>query len=99
MHTLTYRKFVDYALMTKRMQQITTMFGANVKAQRQSHNISQEALALRCGIYRTYLSRIESGLANPSLLVIAALANALEVAPSELLRADSTAAMALTEAG
>lgn len=99
MHTLTYRKFVDRSLMTKSMQQITTTFGANVKAQRQSHNLSQETLALRCGIYRTYLSRIESGLANPSLLVIAALANALEVAPSELLLADCTAATALTEAG
>jgi transcriptional regulator with XRE-family HTH domain len=81
------------------MQHITKTFGANVKSLRQLHNISQEALALRCGIYRTYLSRIESGLAKPSLLVLAALAHALEVAPSDLLLADCTAAMALTEAG
>ncbi|MFY8044694.1 MAG: helix-turn-helix domain-containing protein, partial [Rhodoferax sp.] len=32
--------------------------------------LTQEVLAERCGIFRTYLSRIESGVANPTLVVL-----------------------------
>jgi transcriptional regulator with XRE-family HTH domain len=69
----------------------------NVKRMRQLRDISQEVLAQRCGIYRTYLSRIESGRSNPSLMVIVALAEALEVEPCDLLLADCVAALALGE--
>lgn len=41
--------------------------------------MSQEVLAQRCGIYRTYLSRIEAGTANPTLKVLFGLATALNV--------------------
>jgi transcriptional regulator with XRE-family HTH domain len=47
--------------------------------------LTQDLLAERCGIYRTYLSRIEMGLANPTLLVLVALAHSLDVQPFELL--------------
>lgn len=50
--------------------------------------LSQEVLSERCGIFRTYLSRIESGAANPTLLVLVALADSLGVPPSELLTKD-----------
>lgn len=50
-----------------------------------SGNLTQDLLAERCGIFRTYLSRIELGLANPTLLVLVALANSLNVEPYELL--------------
>jgi transcriptional regulator with XRE-family HTH domain len=56
---------------------------------RQSHNYSQEVLAQQCGIYRSYLSRIESGHANPTLTVIVALARSLGIEPHELLVADT----------
>lgn len=59
--------------------------GKNVKNLRLHAALSQEELAERCGIFRTYLSRIESGLANPTLVVVVALANTLEVHPHELL--------------
>lgn len=39
----------------------------------------QEDLADRCGLYRTYLSRIENGTANPTLTMIQALADSLAV--------------------
>ena len=64
--------------------------GGRVKKLRAKANISQEVLAERCGIYRTYLSRIESGTANPTLVVLVALALTLGVAPSELLVVDLT---------
>jgi transcriptional regulator with XRE-family HTH domain len=50
-----------------------------VKAFRTEAGLTQQMLAERCGIYRTYLSRIESGDANPSVSVLAALANTLNV--------------------
>jgi transcriptional regulator with XRE-family HTH domain len=45
----------------------------------------QEDLADRCGLFRTYMSRIETGKANPTLTMIHALAVSLGVKPGELL--------------
>ena len=67
----------------------TKAFGINVKWLRQSHNFSQEALAMQRGIYRSYLSRIESGRANPTLMVIVAFAHSLGIDPHELLMDDN----------
>lgn len=53
--------------------------GHRVKRLRLSTGATQDTLAERCGIYRTYLSRIEAGAANPTLVVMAALAAALNV--------------------
>lgn len=53
--------------------------GRNIKKFRRSSRLSQEDLAKRCGIYRTYLSRIEAGTANPTLTVLFALATSLNV--------------------
>jgi transcriptional regulator with XRE-family HTH domain len=50
-----------------------------VKTFRSEAGLTQQALAEKCGIYRTYLSRIESGDANPSVSVLVALASALNV--------------------
>ncbi len=69
-----------------RYQNIRRIFGANVKGIRVRTHASQDELADRCGIYRTYLSRIENGTANPSLLVIAALAESLNVDICDLVK-------------
>jgi transcriptional regulator with XRE-family HTH domain len=60
--------------------------GENIRRVRKKSGITQEALAARAGIFCTYLSRIESGQANPTLLVFVALAIALNVKPGELLQ-------------
>ncbi|KRC96595.1 BamHI control element [Pseudomonas sp. Root9] len=41
--------------------------------------MTQEAFADKCGFARTYMSRIETGGANPSLDAIKVLADALKV--------------------
>lgn len=46
---------------------------------------SQEQFAEKCGFARTYMSRIETGGANPSLIALEVLATALEVSLSQLL--------------
>ncbi|WP_206021948.1 helix-turn-helix domain-containing protein [Rhodoferax bucti] len=71
--------------MTKNKINYKLIVGKRIKGLRQDAEISQEVLSERCGIYRTYLSRIESGSANPTLLVLVALADSLGVPPRELL--------------
>jgi transcriptional regulator with XRE-family HTH domain len=62
--------------------------GQRVRALRLNAELSQEVLSERCGIFRTYLSRIESGSANPTLVVLVALAHSLNVEPHVLLSLD-----------
>jgi transcriptional regulator with XRE-family HTH domain len=60
--------------------------GQQVRKLRLSAGLTQDVLSERCGIYRTYLSRIEAGSANPTLLVLIALASTLDVHVCELFR-------------
>lgn len=57
----------------------------NVKAARKALDLSQEALALGAEIDRTYVSGIERGRRNPSLTMIAKLAEKLGTTPGALL--------------
>lgn len=59
--------------------------GLRIKQLRTRNQITQEELADRCGLFRTYMSRIESGLANPTLTVLYALAAGLEMDITALL--------------
>ena len=65
---------------------ILEAFGVQVRRLRKGAAISQQDLADRCDIFRTYLSRIETGAANPTLTVVAALASALKVPVTELFQ-------------
>jgi transcriptional regulator with XRE-family HTH domain len=60
-------------------------FGQKMKRARTRKAISQEALADRAGLHRTYISDIERGTRNVSLLNIQKIAKALRVKPSSLL--------------
>jgi len=61
------------------------LLGLRIKELRARNRITQEELADRCQIFRTYLSRVESGQANPTLMALHALAQGLEVSIHELL--------------
>lgn len=63
-----------------------SIVGKKIRFLRLRAGMTQEILSERCGIFRTYLSRIESGVANPTLLVLIALAEALDVLPGDLFR-------------
>jgi transcriptional regulator with XRE-family HTH domain len=67
------------------------LFAANVRRLRLSAGLSQEALADRAGLHRTYISSIERGERNVSLANIFALAEALGVDPRDLLAPDKKA--------
>ena len=59
-------------------------FGSAVKTKRAEMGFSQEELAQRAGLHRTYVSDVERGTRNPSLECIERLAGALEMSISGL---------------
>jgi transcriptional regulator with XRE-family HTH domain len=59
--------------------------GRAIRALRAATGISQEELAHRCGLHRTYVGGIERGERNPSYANLLRLAGALEVQASELV--------------
>lgn len=60
-------------------------FGRNLRRLRLAAGLSQEELAARSGLHRTYVSSVERGNRNVSLENIVALATALKCDPRELL--------------
>lgn len=61
------------------------LFGIHVKTLRLSKNLSQEELAERAGMHRTYIGMIERGERNPALLNLIRLAKALHIPLSQLV--------------
>lgn len=59
--------------------------GRNVKRIREALGLSQEQLAFETELHRTYISGVERGVRNPTVLVIDRFAAALGVSPHELL--------------
>jgi transcriptional regulator with XRE-family HTH domain len=65
---------------------IRERFGFAVKARREELGLTQEDLAEKAGIHRTYLSDIERGSRNVSLVNIERVAAALTLPISELFQ-------------
>jgi transcriptional regulator with XRE-family HTH domain len=64
-----------------RAMDIRRRVGANVKAAREAKGWSQEELADRARMHRTYVSGIERGIRNPTITVLERVGKALEIAP------------------
>lgn len=63
---------------------IKRRFGKAIRQRRRSLDLSQEQLAERAELHRTYISSIERGERNPSLENIEKLAKALDISISAL---------------
>lgn len=68
------------------MTPIRLILSKNMKKYRGIADISQEELAYRCGLHRTYISDVERCNRNISIDNIEKIANALSVLPSDLLK-------------
>ena len=68
---------------------IRKQLGLNVQRIRRQRSWSQEELGFRSGLHRTYISGIERGARNPTVLVLAKLAKALDVSAAMLLETKS----------
>lgn len=67
------------------MRDWRAIFGRNVRRIRQQRRLTQEELAFEAEIDLTYVGGIERGKRNPSLLVMARIADALSVPLPKLL--------------
>jgi transcriptional regulator with XRE-family HTH domain len=68
-------------------QQLQVAFGRRIRDLRKARGLSQEDLAERAGLHRTYVGGIERGERNPSLVNIGQIAQALGVTVHELFEA------------
>ena len=71
--------------MSKRHRALDA-FGKNLRQQRTDKGLSQEALAEKADLDPTYISGIERGVRNPSVLSIVRIAGALEIESADLFQ-------------
>ena len=84
-HTIVYGLKVCMSGMLKVMKNPLLQFGERVKKVRLERGLSQEDLAEQAELHRNYVSQIECGRRNLSLLNILKLARALKVPASKLI--------------
>lgn len=65
--------------------QLVSVFAANVRKRRLELGLSQEELAERAGVHRTYVGMLERGEKNVTIYNIERIAMALDVSPASLL--------------
>ena len=66
---------------------VVQLLGENVRHYRKLNGMTQEQLALEAGMERSYLSDLERGTRNPSVVALGRLADALNIEPNKLLEA------------
>lgn len=66
--------------------------GQNLKKLREEQGYSQESFADHCGLHRTYISGIERGVRNPTVVIVDKIAKALKVPAGQLLDETKSAA-------
>ncbi len=64
---------------------VRQLVGSNTRRFRKVRGLSQEALAFECELHRTYISGVERGIRNPTVVILAKIAGALEVPTWRLL--------------
>jgi transcriptional regulator with XRE-family HTH domain len=62
--------------------------GRNLQKARRERGVSQEELAHLAGVHQTYLSGVERGKRNPSIVVLHRIATALGLDIADLTRRD-----------
>ena len=60
------------------------MLGLRIKWLRAEKQMTQEDLSEKAGLFRTYMSRVEAGQANPSLTMLHQIARALDIPLGQL---------------
>jgi len=66
------------------MKDIRKLFGGRIKLFRKKRGFSQENLGFKSSLHRTYISEVERGLRNISIVNIARIAKALNLKIKEL---------------
>jgi ribosome-binding protein aMBF1 (putative translation factor) len=69
--------------------ELRAMLGQNIRRLRRELGWSQARLAAEAALGTTMIGKLEAGRANPRVVTLAALANALGVLPADLLAGSS----------
>ena len=72
--------------LRKPSKELLAALSKNLRTVRETQHLSQEALAERSDLHRTYVGSVERGERNVSLSTLETLAVALGVEPADLLR-------------
>lgn len=67
-------------------QRVLDQFAANLRRERQRAAWTQERLGIESGIHPTEINRLENGKRNPGLLILARIADELDVDVANLVR-------------
>lgn len=67
------------------MEQLAKAVGIKIRAERKTRKLSQDALALACGIDRSYMGRIERGEVNITIEKLYVIAGVLKCELTVLL--------------
>lgn len=73
-------------MATEPATEIPEIFGNVIKKHREKAGISQEELAFKAGVDRTFVSRLERGVRQPTITTLIALGSALGVSAATLVR-------------
>ncbi len=71
--------------MRKPTPTIRKILATNIRSYRIGKNLSQENLAEKCGLHRTYIGSVERGERNVTLSTLEVLASALDISVPTLL--------------
>jgi transcriptional regulator with XRE-family HTH domain len=74
---------IDEGLQSKR-NEVSAEVGASLKQFRLAKHMSQEALAFNSQLDRTFISNVERGIANPSVMALGVLCYALGITLADL---------------
>jgi transcriptional regulator with XRE-family HTH domain len=69
---------------------VLAAFGQNVRKRREARDFTQEVLAERAELDRTYISDIERGTRNLGIENVVRLAKALDISPAKLMEGVGT---------
>lgn len=75
---------------SKTDRQLLRSLGLRIRNLRESKGWSQDELAYRCALHRTYVGGIERGERNVALLNLHKIASALGLSSAELVAQDET---------
>lgn len=76
---------MNFTTMENEYIDFDKIVGVNLRDLRLLNNISQEDLSLNTGLDRSYISMIENGKRNPTLLVIFKICKAMNISPKVLI--------------
>ena len=71
--------------MAEDAQELRAALSSNIRALRKAQGLAQERLGLEAGVDRTFVSKLEREIGNPTLDILVRIANRLGVRVVDLL--------------